>query len=171
MARSRSAAAVVCDSGPLIHLDELGCLDLLAGFSRVVVPGAVWAEVAVHRPGALANKKVRLERVDHVGRSSPDVHALSRLLSLHRGEVEALCIVQEYAGAILLTDDAAARLAARTLRVEAHGTVGVIIRAIRTGTRSRAQAVEVLRAIPDRSTLFIRPALLDEVIRLTLERE
>jgi hypothetical protein len=32
------ATLVVCDAGPLIHLDELDCLDLLADFSRIVIP-------------------------------------------------------------------------------------------------------------------------------------
>jgi hypothetical protein len=27
---------VVCDAGPLIHLDELGCMDLLLDFSEVL---------------------------------------------------------------------------------------------------------------------------------------
>jgi len=44
---------VVADAGPLIHLDELGCLDLLADFGAVVVPDAVWREVERHRPRAL----------------------------------------------------------------------------------------------------------------------
>ena len=34
----------VCDAGPLIHLDELASLDLLAEFT-IWVPDAVWAEV------------------------------------------------------------------------------------------------------------------------------
>ena len=33
---------VVCDAGPLIHLDELGCVDLLSDFSEVLVPETVW---------------------------------------------------------------------------------------------------------------------------------
>lgn len=40
---------VVCDAGPLIHLDQLGCLDLLSDFSVVLVPDAVWSEVLKHR--------------------------------------------------------------------------------------------------------------------------
>lgn len=35
---------VVCDAGPLIHLDEVGALDLLEDFAEVLVPEAVWAE-------------------------------------------------------------------------------------------------------------------------------
>ena len=33
---------VVCDAGPLIHLDEVGALDLLADFAEILVPEAVW---------------------------------------------------------------------------------------------------------------------------------
>jgi hypothetical protein len=32
VAEAESPLAVVCDAGPLIHLDELSCLDLLADF-------------------------------------------------------------------------------------------------------------------------------------------
>lgn len=39
----------VCDAGPLIHLDELGCLDLLADFAEVIVPVGVWEETIKHR--------------------------------------------------------------------------------------------------------------------------
>ena len=45
---------VICDAGPVIHLDELGCIDLLSSFSRVLVPVAVWQEVQRHRIRALA---------------------------------------------------------------------------------------------------------------------
>ena len=34
-------SCVVVDAGPLIHLDELDCLDLLSGFSPLVIPGEV----------------------------------------------------------------------------------------------------------------------------------
>ena len=35
----------VLDAGPLIHLDELDCLDLLEGFADMRAPVAVWEEV------------------------------------------------------------------------------------------------------------------------------
>ena len=41
---------VVCDAGPLIHLDEVGCLDLLSDFQTLYVPRQVWIEVERHRP-------------------------------------------------------------------------------------------------------------------------
>jgi hypothetical protein len=48
VAGDESPTIVVCDAGPLIHLDELGCLDLLSDFLQVLVPDAVWNEVARH---------------------------------------------------------------------------------------------------------------------------
>jgi len=54
---------VVCDAGPLIHLDEVGCIDLLDEFSEVLIPAAVWHEVQKHRPRALASPLLRLRRV------------------------------------------------------------------------------------------------------------
>ena len=57
------AKVVVCDAGPLIHLDELGCLDLFGDFSEVLVPEAVWREVLGHRPSALDKKGAVLVRV------------------------------------------------------------------------------------------------------------
>jgi predicted nucleic acid-binding protein len=56
---------VVCDAGPLIHLDEIDCLDLLSDFSKIYVPGQVWVEVERHRPrvlgSSLALQKVAVE--------------------------------------------------------------------------------------------------------------
>jgi hypothetical protein len=37
VAERKSATQVVCDAGPLIHLEELGCFDLLRDFAEVVV--------------------------------------------------------------------------------------------------------------------------------------
>jgi hypothetical protein len=40
VAEAERRSIVICDAGPLIHLDELGCLDLLADFRDVLVPDA-----------------------------------------------------------------------------------------------------------------------------------
>ena len=41
MEKSNAATVALCDTGPLIHRDELESLELLADF-RVWVPDAVW---------------------------------------------------------------------------------------------------------------------------------
>lgn len=54
---------VVCDAGPVIHLDELDCLDLLTDFRRVLVPEQVWQEVERYRAGALKQPEIVLQKV------------------------------------------------------------------------------------------------------------
>jgi predicted nucleic acid-binding protein len=65
---------------------------------------------------------------------------------------------------IFLTDDAAARLAAVSLGYQVHGSIGILIRAIRREQMAVDEVLTILRDIPVRSTLFIRANLLDEII-------
>lgn len=159
------ATLVVCDAGPLIHLDQLDCLDLLAEFSQVVVPDVVWREVEHHRPTALDQKTIHLERLKPREQPSAELISLHRLLALHAGEVQALQLAQELSADLLLTDDTAARLAARTLQVSAHGTLGVLLRALGRRQRTPEEILNVLNELPVRSTLHIKRELLDEIIR------
>ena len=160
-----AATLVVCDAGPLIHLDQLDCLDLLNDFTRVVVPDDVWQEVEHHRPTALNQTTVRFERLKPSKEPSEELISLYRLFALHAGEVQALQIAQELNADLLLTDDTAARLAARNRRVAVHGTLGVLLRSIRRNQRTASEILEVLHALPLRSTLHIKRELLDEIIR------
>jgi hypothetical protein len=38
---TRSPLRVICDAGPIIHLDELDCLDLLNDFKELILPATV----------------------------------------------------------------------------------------------------------------------------------
>jgi hypothetical protein len=81
---------VVCDAGPLIHLDELGCLDLLVDFPVVMVPAEVWGEVQRYRPSALGESVVALRQLTPTQPVPPALVAMARLVALHAGEMEAL---------------------------------------------------------------------------------
>src|SRR5262249_7819857 len=83
---------VVSDAGPLIHLHELHSLDLLADFSRVLVPDAVWREVDAHRPAALQLSTIPFERITTPTVVTPQLETLSRALPLHRGETDAIAL-------------------------------------------------------------------------------
>lgn len=160
-----AAMLVVCDAGPIIHLDQLDCLDLLSDFSRVVVPDVVWREVEHHRPTALTQVAVQFERLKPRGEPAAALTTLHRLFALHAGELQALQIAQELSADFLLTDDTAARLAAQNLQVTVHGTLGVLLRAIRRKQRSPQEVLALLHVLPSRSTLHIKPELLDDIIR------
>ena len=105
-----------------------------------------------------------LRRIAASGEEPPILTALARSLVLARGEREALQLALGQPELILLTDDAAARLAAEALRIRVHGSIGVLLRAVRLGRRTREQVLETLSALNERCSLHVRPALLAEVI-------
>lgn len=47
----------------------------------------------------------------------------------------------------------------------AHGTLGILIRAVRRRQLHKLLVLELLPQIPQRSSLHIRPGLLTEIIR------
>ncbi len=159
------ARVVVCDAGPLIHLDELGCLALLADFARVLLPASVREEVLQHRPQALTGAQVTLERSTAPTPPAADLAGLARLFALHRAELDALHLAREVQADLYLTDDTAARLAARQLSMPVHGTIGIVLRAVRRGQKSKAEVLRILRSLPAVSTLHMRQSLLDEILR------
>ena len=65
---------------------------------------------------------------------------------------------------LLITDDTFARMAAKSLNINAHGTVGLLIRAVRQKLRTPSEVLYLLAAIPEQTTLHIRQSLLYEVI-------
>ena len=170
MATSEARTEIVCDAGPLIHLDEVGCLSLLGDFAIVRVPGEVWEEVSSHRPTAIRRSDVGLQRTSVGILKGARLLSLVQGLALGSGEQATLSLMSQHPEAIMLTDDAAARLAATTLGYRVHGTIGVLLRAIRRGQRTADEVLAILQTLPERSTLHIRPALLEGIIRQVRER-
>lgn len=71
---------------------------------------------------------------------------------------------RENPDSIILTYDSAARLAAQTLQLTVHGTIGVLLRSLRRQQRTKAQVLALLRELPVRSTLHIAPTLLASIV-------
>lgn len=170
MVASEPGPIVVCDAGPLIHLDELGCLGLLNLFSEILVPEAVWAEVHQHRPSALRHRRVRLNKVDIVADPAPVLAALMGAFPLDPGEKQALRLMQQFPDATLLSDDGQARLVAKGMGYRVHGTVGVLLLALQHGRSSKRRVINLLRAIPRKSSLHMQKRFLDSVIRGVQEK-
>lgn len=155
---------VICDAGPLIHLDELSALDLLSDFSAVFVPEEVWAEVEHHRPAAVRRESVSLSRVAVQVSADPELDTLIHTLALGAGEQAAIRLARQHSAAILLTDDAAARLAAEGLGLRVHGTLGILIRAARRGQRQPREVIDLLELLPVRSSLHVRAEFLAGIV-------
>lgn len=159
----------VLDAGPLIHLAELEALDTLVDFSALFVPMAVKEEVECYQPSALNHPDLSLQYV-FAPLPPPSLLAMGRALALDKGEMNALSLMDLHPKAIFLTDDSAARLAAEHRGIKAHGTIGILIRSVRQGHRTEREVIDLLRGLRSRSTLYIRPSLLAEIIQ-ALEKE
>ncbi len=163
--KTDSKGMAVCDAGPIIHLDELDSLDLISDFHPLIITKSVQLEITKHRQSALHHKRIVFKVIDIITPPEPRLLILSKALSLDKGELESLSLIQENPDAIFLTDDAAARLAAEELGYKVHGTIGIILRAIRKKIRTPKDVVKLLNRIPKDTTLFLRPSLLEKIIQ------
>lgn len=131
---------VVCDAGPLIALGRLDRLGLLpALFHDVQVPQAVLAE-CVLRPELLDAQRIQSAVASGLFR----IRAAKpvQVDGLGAGESAAIGLAMEISAA-LLADDLAARHYAHGVGLTVIGTLGVLVRAKRTGQ------VEAIRPLID----------------------
>ncbi|HDL63814.1 MAG TPA: DUF3368 domain-containing protein [Proteobacteria bacterium] len=66
--------------------------------------------------------------------------------------------------ALFLTDDCAARLVAGKMGYNVHGTIGILLRAIRRELLKPSEVLNLLSELPQRGSLYIRTSLLNEII-------
>ena len=85
-------------------------------------------------------------------------------MTLDYDEQAALTLMQNHSDAIFLTDDAAARLTAVTLGYRVHGSIGILIRAIRRNQMTKDDVLTILKELPRKSTLYVRSSLLENII-------
>jgi predicted nucleic acid-binding protein len=133
--------SVICDAGPVIHLDELECLDLLSDFQQVILPQEVHQEIKRHRTGALEKPEIPFIMQRAGSHFDAELLTISRTLMLDAGETEALALMRENPNALFLTDDASARLVAEQMGFKVHGTIGILVRSIRRGHRKPAEVL------------------------------
>jgi predicted nucleic acid-binding protein len=133
MGMNKSAIIAVFDTGPIIHLDELNCLDLLGDFREILLPDAVLQEIRQHRPLALKRSNLSFIRSPRKYPADEALRTMCRIFSLDAGETNALALMEKNTKAIFFTDDASARLVAEQMRFKVHGTIGILIRSLRRG--------------------------------------
>ena len=111
MVRTRSSIDVVCDAGPIIHLNELGQLELLGDFREVFVPDRVVKEVLSHQDVSFSGKTVQWRIVSAGRLTNIHLRTAMKVYSLDAGEIAALSLLEQKPEALFLTDDTAAEQA------------------------------------------------------------
>ena len=157
-----SSRICILDAGPLIHLDELGALGLRAELGQVFTTATVAGEVEKHRPGTIERSEIVVVR--DVKTTSLEVRNAVARYDLQAGEMSALAWGQAFGIDLFVSDDSDARDAAAVLGHPSIGTIGVILENLRAGRMEKSAAVQLLEAIPARSTLHIRSRFLEEAL-------
>ncbi|MEF8802504.1 MAG: nucleic acid-binding protein [Halolamina sp.] len=151
----------VSDAGPLIHLAEIGSLELFAAFDVLLVPETVYEEVEVGGvPDGLSDLPYEFVETDERQVEAEELDA---------GERAAIAVAEER-GVVLLTDDLAAREAASDANVEVHGSIGVIALGYGRGLLDRDEAASRMRALQRETSLFVTEAVVEHGIRMLDEQ-
>ncbi len=154
-------AAAIADSGPLICLARIGRIELLPRlFSKIFVPPEVWNEVTVrgqNHPGAYEVSQATWFTIQ-----APDSQIVRPLsILVDAGEAEAIALAQTTPDCIILLDDSRARKIAERLNIKQIGTIGLLLRAKRSGL------IEKIRPHIDalvENGIYIRQELVDAVL-------
>jgi len=127
--------SVVSNAGPLISLARIGYFKLLHDlFGQVYIPRAVYHEVVVAGQGLPGSQEVEEAAGDWIEVRTIREPLMARgLVSLGRGEAEAIALAIEMKADLILLDDKKARQVAAYLGLPLSGTLGVLRAAFRKG--------------------------------------
>lgn len=153
----------VVNSGPIIHLSEVGCFEALACFD-LLIPEGVYREIdKKDAPGKGEISSFRMEKL-----SSGEKEFAALLVGKYEiglGEAEAISMAKNRGIKLILVDDLDARGTAKDLGLEPHGSVGILLRAFRDKKLSREETVDGLKSLVENSSLFIPRYLVEEAIK------
>ena len=153
---------IVTDTGPVLHLHEIQMLRLLSLAGEIFIPKAVHFELysLISDWERLKPNWINAVTLPFPSQRESEAWVQAGLLDI--GESEAIALARQLRADWLLTDDAAARLVARSLGLEVHGSLGIVLWAAARGYLNRSEAEAALDELFSSSSLWISPGVLGE---------
>ena len=152
---------IVSNTGPVLHLAEIGAMDLLERAGSVMIPHQVDLELNHLIPDWVSVRPAWCSVCIAEPTQAASVLAWAEAGILHQGEVAAIDLSISRHADWFLTDDNAARLVARTMGLEVHGSLGVILWSAATAKVDCARAAGLLDKLTA-SSLWISARILSE---------
>jgi predicted nucleic acid-binding protein len=147
---------VVTDTGPLLHLHQVGAMHLLAHLGSIQVTPTVWSELQRHAPSlAISRLQAWLSLAQPSTSAMLQASQWVNAQVLHAGEAEALAHARETQADLFLTDDTAARTMGESLGIQVRGSLGVLLFAAAAGQLDKAECLQVLEDLETQSTLWM----------------
>lgn len=135
---------IVTNTTPLILFGKRSALEILIKqFEKILVPKTVLSEVLLkhNSPEALALKKAI--EVGKIQIKEIKINPLIKPLNLGDGEKEAISLAAENK-CMLLTDDDKAREYAGILKIETHGSLYVLLKAVKMKLITKSKSKQIL---------------------------
>jgi len=139
----------VSNAGPLIHLAKIGRLNLLREiFNEIIIPKAVKVEVIDKGREKGKPDAFLIDAVDWIKVIDDPTNAyqLAEKVGIHPGEACAILLAKSLEVPVLL-DDSDARKFALGLGLKVVGSVGIIIKAVRSGLISKDEGLNDLEKL------------------------
>jgi predicted nucleic acid-binding protein len=160
----------IINSSPLIYLGKLGLLSLLQQlFDQVLTVNTVKEEVLDSSASEYAILHSAFSDWLIVS-EVPEGPLSTRLgnMGLHQGEVDALVLAyyikKQKSDSVIVIDDLAARDVARTLGLKVTGTIGIILRATKSGFLTKNESRTKIQSLVEETSFRMSTALYSKVM-------
>ncbi len=160
---------VVCDSGPLTHLWQIGLWSTLGTFETFHITQQVIQEIREHVP---------LDRLKSLSDCELHIHTISQQeidvqrrrapsdLKLQIADLATLALAQRVTPDLVLTDDLDLRRAIESQGQLPMGSVGIVLRAYKAGWLDEVSLDQAIDGLFVHSTLYLSPSFKSYVRRL-----
>lgn len=147
----------ISDTGPVLHLHEIGRLHILATVAPLVFPARVWEELEQRGIDEGAFQQVDLAVTVLPTRLS--LPSGAEALQLQPADAEVFVLAQERRfEPLVLTDDLALRRLLESRGATVAGSVGILVRAYAAGTLSLEELGRSTEALLEESSLHLSRA-------------
>jgi predicted nucleic acid-binding protein len=149
----------ISDTGPILHLAEIGALSVLAIFRRVLVSNQVNEELQKHGIDLAVEGQLRPELTFETRVIGQDlVTGLLQELAtfkLHRADASVIALADNLQIRSILTDDMELRKALESRGHKVIGTIGITVRAYKVGRLSREALENLIDDLFSHSSLHL----------------
>jgi predicted nucleic acid-binding protein len=155
--------AAVFDTGPFIHLHEIEQYQQLKQFEKIKTTFEVLEETRELKQILIKKKNVFVCQLE--AKSKDMTKYFMQKYDLDLGEATCLSLCKQENLSLFFTDDFSARQTAIILGFEAHGTIAIILRALREKILNKKEAQKAIEALYTDSSLFFTKDLYNWTVK------
>lgn len=147
----------VTNSGPIIHLSEIGYFDLLKIVQKLYTPKTVKKEInRKNAPGKNELEKAKWIIIKDLNEKDKEkAQLISKDFGIEQTDSETILLALNMNINLIFSDDLNMREVAELHGLEVHGTAGILARAYREGLLDYEEVKEAVNKLYKESSLYI----------------